>query len=349
MRSVFIVGLGAQTSLGMDLPSTAAAVRAGISMTQEHPYVVDKCGNSMMVSTASYISERVRGSHRLGALLLPVLLEAFQSGHHHLNDNKNVALPIYLGLPECRPGLADNVVEQIASQLQGTMPWKISRDKISTRLCGHAAGLLALQDGYRALRNGTTNQCLVAGVDSYLEPLTLEWLDEKDQIHSTDNSWGFVPGEAAGACLLVSQRDCSQVSEEMVGKILGFGEGNEEHSMFKKSVCVGRGLSTAFDGALAHLPMNTMVNEIICDMNGEPFRGNEFGFTMVRHSKSFHEDCDFLTPADCWGDVGAASGPLHIALALASGNAEYSEKSKTLIWASSEAGCRAAALIESIN
>lgn len=45
---------------------------------------------------------------------------------------------------------------------------------------------------------------------------------------------------------------------------------------------------------------------------------------------------------DAWGDVGAASGPLFVVLAVASGQRGYAHGRHVLAWASSDGGTRAA-------
>jgi 3-oxoacyl-[acyl-carrier-protein] synthase-1 len=84
---------------------------------------------------------------------------------------------------------------------------------------------------------------------------------------------------------------------------------------------------------------------MICDQNGEPYRADEFGFALVRLSERFSGGSDFLAPADCWGDVGAASGPLFVALAAAAAERGYARGPYYLAWASSESGERVAALL----
>jgi 3-oxoacyl-[acyl-carrier-protein] synthase-1 len=111
------------------------------------------------------------------------------------------------------------------------------------------------------------------------------------------------------------------------------------------AVCLGEGLSSAFKGALAALHASTFVDDMICDLNGETYRADEFAFTLVRTAQCFRRPGVFLAPADCWGDVGAASGPLFLALAVAGGLRGYSKGPYTLLWTSSEGGERGAALI----
>ena len=121
----------------------------------------------------------------------------------------------------------------------------------------------------------------------------------------------------------------------------------EANPIKTETVCIGQGLSEAFQRSLSWLPEESRVNQIICDMNGEPYRANEYGFAMLRTADSFADDADFLTPADCWGDIGAASGPLFTVLAGFAARKRYSAGPCTLLWASSERGLRATALLRS--
>lgn len=66
---------------------------------------------------------------------------------------------------------------------------------------------------------------------------------------------------------------------------------------------------------------------------------------MLRARALFRDAADFEAPADCWGDLGAASGPLYACLAIEAEARGYAKGSRTLIWASSEGGQRGAALL----
>ena len=54
---------------------------------------------------------------------------------------------------------------------------------------------------------------------------------------------------------------------------------------------------------------------------------------------------DFLAPADCWGDVGAAGLPLHLLLAASACRKGHAKGPLTLLWGSSDGGGRGAAVI----
>jgi 3-oxoacyl-[acyl-carrier-protein] synthase-1 len=85
---------------------------------------------------------------------------------------------------------------------------------------------------------------------------------------------------------------------------------------------------------------------MICDQNGEAYRADELAFMLVRLSERFTDGSDFEAPADCWGDVGAASGPLFVVLAAAAAERGYARGPHYVLWTSSESGERGAALLQ---
>jgi 3-oxoacyl-[acyl-carrier-protein] synthase-1 len=209
---------------------------------------------------------------------------------------------------------------------------------------------VALRTARDGLRAGQARACVVAGADSYLDLDTLEWLEDTDQVHGagrSNNAWGFIPGEGAGAVLLVREEVAQQARMKVVGRLLGVGAAVEGARIRTDTVCVGRGLSDAFLGALSVLPNGERVSDVYCDMNGEPYRAAEFGLAILRVRKRFVSPSDFVAPADCWGDVGAASGPLGVVLACIAMAKGYARGSSALVWASSESGERGAATLVS--
>jgi 3-oxoacyl-[acyl-carrier-protein] synthase-1 len=205
---------------------------------------------------------------------------------------------------------------------------------------------MAIEGARALLQRDEADLCLAGGVDSYLETETLEWIEDSHQLHSLDNSWGFVPGEAAGFCLLASPRAARALKGGVLARLIGVATAREENRIKTETICLGRGLTQALHQALEALPTEALVDQVICDLNGEPYRANELAFTMTRLARRFASPGEFLAPADCWGDVGAASGPLFAALAVAAGARGYGRGPRNLLWASSEGGQRCAALLQ---
>jgi len=341
------VGLGACTAVGANVAASAAAVRAGISTFAEHSFVIDTAGNPMIVAPASYLSQDILGADRYIHLSVPAITEAV----HPLFAAQAAVAPMaaIIGLPPKRPGLSKGLVSRISEALKSATQNYIHITEIETIQTGHSAGLMALEAGWKKLKRGMAEFCLIGGVDSYLEPATLEWLEACDQLHSAgdmNNAWGFVPGEAAGFCVLATRNAVSKCNVRPLSGIITVATAQEYNLIKTDTVCLGRGLTHVFEQALQALPASSpKIDDIICDMNGEPYRAEEFGFASIRVSEFFTDVSDFIAPADCWGDVGAASGPLFINLASTAWRKGYANGPYALLWTSSESGERCAAVL----
>ena len=340
-----IAALGASTPIGRDAWASAAAVRAGISGFAQHPYMIDTAGNPMRVAMAPWLDIGLTGIERFKALLYPSIDQVLKPLGEASPKQTGIALS--LGLPSPRPGLAEDLqtglTMALGQQYQGLF------SAVAVFPSGHAAGLLALQAAAKKLSQGAFDACVVAGVDSYMEPETLEWLEACEQLHGAgplNNAWGFIPGEAASAILLMRHEVSQRLGIAPLSRLLGLGSAVEAKRIKTETVCIGEGLTSAFRNALQGLPEGLKVTDVYCDMNGEPYRGDEYGFTCLRTKEFFVSAADFIAPADCWGDVSAAGGLLHLGLASIAGVKGYANGECAFVWASSEGGERAAAVLQ---
>jgi 3-oxoacyl-[acyl-carrier-protein] synthase I len=340
-----IVGMGASTPVGRDAWSSAAAVRAGISGLIEHPYMIDTAGEPMRVAMAPWLDVELQGLARLESLLFPAITQALeplcQSG------SRKLRVALALGLPGPRPGLPPGLEEGLRNSLAARCPHVFAA--VATFSVGHAAGVLGLEAGWKRMADGSFDAIVLAGVESYLEPETLEWLEEHDQLHGAgalNNAWGFIPGEGAGAVLLVSQESARLLPVDVLGWVLSVGTGSEPNRIKTQTVCIGEGLTAAFRSGLAGLPAEAKVTDVYCDLNGEPYRADEFGFACLRTKDAFESASEFVAAADCWGDVAAASVPLCLVQASVAARKAYAHGSYPFVWASSESGERGAALLQ---
>lgn len=352
-----IVGLGASTPIGRDVWSSAAAVRAGICGFSEHPFMVDTAGEPMRVARARWLEGEanhgagigVTGTQRLAALLLPALAEAL-AVLEPLQRQPSVRIAIALALPPPRPGQNADTSGDLSASIQHRFPGLF--EPIGRFAVGHAAGHLALESALTALGERAVDAALVAGVDSYLVPETLEWLEANEQLNGAgrrSNAWGFIPGEAAGALLLTRPGDAVRLGLDPLAEVRGLGIARETKLIKTDAVCIGEGLTAAFRKALAQLAPGQLVDEVLCDMNGETYRADELGFAALRTAERFRAAGEFAAPADCWGDIGAAGLPLHTALAVVARRKAYGRGPLALVWASSESGERGALLLRTLD
>ena len=342
--SVNIVAAGARTSLGLQALPSAAALTAGISSIGEHPFMIDQVGDPMPGALDSLIDPGIMGPERLLILAEAALREACTL----LNNTKEPLqrIPVYLGLPEYRPGFNVQDAQEIQSGLVNIegLPIQISEVKLLSD--GHAAGLSALAVATDHIRQGLLEACLVGGVDSYFHPDTMEWLDENRQLVGTVSRSAFVPGEGAGFCLLVSSETSKRLGLNALAHVSGVAVGRESKLIKTSDICLGEGLTATVKSAVADLRPDETISNIICDINGERYRGEEWGFVCLRLPQYFDAPTSYLSPADCWGDTGAASGPLFVMLACQPTVGSYNNGPRSLLWASSECGLRSAALLE---
>jgi 3-oxoacyl-[acyl-carrier-protein] synthase-1 len=341
-EQVYVTALGACCPIGRDALSVAAAARAGIMGFNEHPFMIDAAGEPMRIASAPWLEAGLSGMARCEALLFPALDQIVEV----LAGMPQLQVAVALALPEERPGLPVALQHELLAAVSTRYPQMFSASAMFPH--GHAAGFLALAAAHRKLVEGALDACIVAGVDTYLDPLTLEWLEECDQLHGAgvfNNEFGFIPGEGAGAVLLMREDVIERVGAVVLAQLLGVGTAMEPHRIKTESVCIGEGLTAAFRSALQPLQSGEQVTDVYCDMNGEVYRADEYGFTALRTKEYFQSASDFVAPADCWGDVSAAGVPLHIILATIAGAKSYANGSTAFVWASSEQGHRGAALL----
>jgi 3-oxoacyl-[acyl-carrier-protein] synthase I len=339
---VAIIGCGARTPLGFDRRSSAAAVRAGISVIAEHPFMVDRFGEPMKVTRDAGLDPGLAGPERLLALAIPAAREAL-APLEGAGIVPSVSMMVSLG--EQRPGQDRHTGATVTAGLSDALHGTIGIERQLHWMGGHAGGIVAMEVGRQLLAEGRAEMVLAGGVDSYLPRDTLEWLDDNEQLHSEGNIYGFCPGEAAGFVLMAPMETARRLGVAPLLALVSVGSGIEKNLIKTEDICLGDGLSAAFRTAAEPLRKAETIDRIICDMNGERYRGNEYGFAVLKASGLFKDAAAFEAPTDCWGDVGAAGGPLYVSLVVEAEARGYSKGPLSMIWASSEGGRRAAAIL----
>lgn len=343
---IYIVGAGAQTPVGRYVLAAAAAVRCGICAYAEHPFMIDKHGEPMVVARADWLDETLPLEDRIVTLAVDAAQEALHPLAVQLPTFRR-QIRVHLALSaETLPDAAQrqNVLDRVAAGTGFTSadpPIELVAD-------GHAGGLLALENAVRQLRRGEAQLCLVGGADSWLDPERLEAIDFAGRLHSVNYSWGFTPGEGAGFCLVTTGAAARRLGLNPLAELLAVATAQESKLMGTQTVCLGEGLTAAFRGVLpACQAAGQHVAHCYCDFNGETYRADEYGFAICRTREGFDDPGSFTAAAECWGDVGAASGPLGLTLPLAAWSRGYAKGPVTLTWSSSaSAPLRAAALLK---
>jgi 3-oxoacyl-[acyl-carrier-protein] synthase I len=250
--------------------------------------------------------------------------------------------PIFLGLPEPRSGegplTAPLVMGALANQAG------IALDGLGSELFprGRAAALLALEAGVRCLDERRADSVVVGGADSFFDGGLLRELDRDQRVLGPRSLDGFIPGEGAGFVLLVRKTSVSDSSPTVA--ILGIGSAKDAGHRSAPGPARGEGLTGAIDAMRARSQLSAPVANIYASLNGESFGAKEWGVARLRHRDLFTPLSQLQHPADCYGDVGAATGALLMVLA-ATALARGDRSGPSLVWASSDGPERACAVL----
>ncbi len=336
-----IIGLGARTPLGRTACATAAAARAGITRLTAHPRMVDKAGDPCVVAMDQELGAHGREA-RIVALAQHGLLEVLSKVAPLLGRE----IEVHVGLPELDARFDAAAVRRVLGRISGSLvgPTLLALRPIPE---GNAAVLVGLQRAVESITDGRVELCMVAGVDSFADPDVLEALDADARLKSVSNRWGFPPGEGAGVLAIASPRLARQLRAPILGWVVSVATARDAHPVGSDEVCIGEGLSEALRTAIAalDLPRET-IQRTYCDIDGERHRNSEYAYSILRmHPEAFVDATDFVAPADCWGNVGAASGALLVNSALWTRRWDPLACSRKLVFASSDGGQRGAAVL----
>lgn len=339
---VCICALGARTPLGFDVQASAAAVRGAISAASRHTAFMDKNGEPISLAVDTGLDSTVDIMLRCQDLLWSAIDEALAQSAQACAGTQ---IQCWIGLPEPRPGLPTGLADAVLVMLLTRLG--IPATSVHIYPYGHAAGLIALQAAADAVATGSALIGLVAGVDSYHELRTLQWLDRRGRLMSSCNRSGFIPGEGAAACLLARRSETQRLGAAVLARVKSASTAVESQTMRSKRICVGEGLSIAVRGAVSSLhQLGRGVSATYCDLNGERYKSEEFQYVLLRTQDAFVDAHDFICPADCWGDVGAASGVLFACLAIVSCQRGYAKGAFPILWAGSDSGYRTAVVLQ---
>ena len=343
--SAVICGIGMITAIGGNALQTLASFRAGISRYAESS-VLNRRFDPMTMALVPEdvlppLNDEVAAQKGLTArqmrmlrLATPALQEATQS------LEKPLALPLLLAVPESLKGRAqsvpDNFIALLAAQTE------VALDVAASKLfrTGRAGGLQALDEAITLLATGAHERVLVGGVDTYLDLYLLATLDQEDRILADGVMDGFAPGEGAGFLLLASS---TAGGASAIATIHKPGLADEPGYRYSKQPYQGDGLSGAMRDAINGYD-GGLIRTVFGSLNGENFGAKEWGVAASRNQAALADPLRFEHPADCFGDVGAAAGPVLTGLA-ALGLRAGALPGPALVWCSSEGRQRAAATI----
>jgi 3-oxoacyl-[acyl-carrier-protein] synthase-1 len=178
---------------------------------------------------------------------------------------------------------------------------------------------------------------LVVAADSLTSRAGLAYLEAAARLKTRGSPRGAIPGEAAVA-LLVESSAATRDDRRPLCRICGVATAHETVPI-GGSPLLGTGLTIALNDALAAAGWKPdRVDLLYSDINGEEYRSHELMLAMLRTMP----DVSIVHPADCVGEIGAASLALLAGAAATALSQGYSAGDHIVACASSDLGLRGA-------
>lgn len=328
MSDAFVLGTGVVCAIGDGVAQCSAAFRASLSGYAESD-VLGRLGEPLRMALvpdpelaplapqlqAAPPTDREQRMLRLGGMALAQMGE--------------LRGPLFLALPEPRDALGGfRIGEEFLAQL-GTQAATRFGEGSQTFALGRASGFHALEAALAALARGAP-EVLVGGVETFLDLRLLAVLDAERRLLADDVRDGFTPGEAAAFIRLGRRPPAHRATV-----VRAVGTAEDAGHRYSEQPAHGEGLSAALERMQWRKARLPPVRTCFAGLNGESFGAKAWGVAHMRHHALFAPELAFEHPADLYGDVGAATAPLLLALADEVLLHEH-KPGPALIWAASD-------------
>ncbi len=313
-----ISGISAITSVGGNAAQTCTAIHAKIIGVGKHSlyrckplYPNEEKAFPLFCSRVPFVAEEQVGAERLLQLAVPALREVVVNAK--LDSTELAYGKLLLALPErdsltASWRLEDAFVPNLC-QRAGIYPiaqWQV-------KFGGRTSVFELLAEACQALEQGECEFCIVGGVDSFLFKHRLDELDQNWLLRSKKNVDGFIPGEAASFIFVEKAANANRRGVSSLARIDAVAVGEEPNSADTGRKSSGVGLTNAIQQVATG--QARQFKTVYSDLNGESYLAFEWGLAQVRALDHLNPSFELLHPAECYGDVGAATGALLLTLA----------------------------------
>ena len=348
-----ITGIGMRTSLGHDSVQSCASIRAGITRFQEWA-AFGGSGDDVLAIVGSAVSPDLGDRdwvEKFEELTAEPLQEAiFMARLHTLLDaDSRRRWGVYLAAPSLeRPGVDEENAESFREDLRDNDLFPMEPSEIRLLSTGHAGFLTALRQAMRDLAGGPLDVCVVGGVDSLLQTTYLDWLNQERKLKVADSPSGLIPGEGAAFVVLETLDKARARGAEVLALVTPIAAAVEKESPDGKTSSPGRATAAVLRETVAATPCDPLrIHRVINDLNGERWRFLQWAMACSPALSRLAPAWRLWHPADCFGDVGSATGAMHACIAVRALWKSYAVGDAVLICNASDSGERAAASVYS--
>lgn len=334
VKPLAVLATGMITGVGFDAPSSCAAMRCALDRFEETRFMDN--GGKWIIGSEIPLDPSVRGREKQLRMTASVITECLPA----LQGISPSEVPILLCVAEAyRPGRIEELDQSLLVDTSKQL--KIRLHPASVVIAnGRVGGVEAVRLASELIEQGVP-QCLIVGVDSFLVGATLSSFEEKYRLLTSENSDGFIPGEAGAAVLLgPAEGRGPQVT------CLGVGFGQEPATVESEAPLRSDGFAEAI--RLAMQDGGTTFRDVdyrICDVNGEQYGFRDASLGLSRTMRILKPTFEIWHPADCIGEIGAAIVPCVLGVAQAAAIKGYAPGKGALCHFGNDDGARAAMIV----
>lgn len=326
-----ITGVGMVTGVGLNAPATCAAIRCAIDNFQETRFMDQ--GGEWIMGCEVPLEQPWRGKTKLIKMAAVAINECLVG--NNLIDPKETPLLLCLSEHE-RKGRVIDDDNRFFLDLQEELGVEF-HEKSLVIARGQVGVAVALKHARHLIHDLKIRHVLIAATDSLLVATTLAHYEEYERLLNSQNSNGFIPGEAGAA--LVVQSVHTKPESQLICHGLGFGI--EKAHVDSEEPLRADGLTAAIKESL-----NDAVCEMgdldfrITDISGDQYYFKEASLALLRLLRKRKEAFDIWHPADCIGEIGAVMGLVMIAVLKVACEKNYSKGHRILAHLGNDDGKR---------
>ncbi|MEP7120931.1 MAG: hypothetical protein ABJE95_08485 [Byssovorax sp.] len=338
--SPVILGLGARSPLGLNALQVAMNGRAQRLEPRSSDFQ-DRKGYLIGAARAECLDDSVVGWERFAALGAPALREAA--------SGQTARFPLIVALPDrARPDQTSRFDDELLSELAQRSGAAIDLAASISVRADNAGFALALEEAALRLAAGAPG-VLVGGLDSYFDPAVLAYLDDQRRLHSEHADSGFVPSEGAaffwmGRADARIEGDPARAARPIA--VISRLETGREEAVVTGEPILGAAMTELARRALAGAGRS--VSWVVTDVNGERHRVREHAAVEMRLIDDLGIDHRHDRFPAMLGEVGAATGALHLAVVTTLFRVGAAPARSALLLNYSEGAERAAILVEPV-
>jgi 3-oxoacyl-[acyl-carrier-protein] synthase-1 len=331
-KTLSLISAGARTPVGLNLKATLASVRAGVNAFSRSSYLrTRRQGAPIIVSRLEGLDEP-KACQRMNVLCEAAAREACSFWTEGLAQAR---VAVLFAFPERRPTFSTETARQLAQQIVVGLPVPVAREHCFLQQAGNAGAILQCLKAQELLSSGQADICLIGGVDSLIEIESLHWIEDCGRLRSSENPNGLTPGEAAAFIAVYSSDFAIRHSLQPLCEIVTSAVEQEPNPWYERRATLGQGLSRAMQAVFANVSGITQATRVYCDMNGETWRADEWGYAYLRTAQHHRSPLEVIHPANSWGEIGPASVPLLAAVGASKLKRDGVSGESVVLWSAS--------------